>query len=236
MPAGVGGIWRCLGLCFSWQVEVRMAMRMSLMQYLTCALFLKGEDQTTGSSFLDSKMKPGFSACLLCKSLPHFFFQNGDELVISLLSIEVHVDFAPLWEHHIRNGAGSKPAPSLWGTPELSQRGESESLLSLLCSLCLVFSSSKKSKSWSWETWPQTRVSCIFFLLSLWAMCFETLAAPIMHINQITPGGPRTAVFCWTNQSGNRNVAYCLLWSLSCGFHCLNEHQKKKSLLKWSSI
>lgn len=63
-----------------------MAMRMSLMQYLACALFLKWEDQTTGRSFLTRNMKPGFSASFLSKNLP-LFFSGRNKLVISLLTM-----------------------------------------------------------------------------------------------------------------------------------------------------
>lgn len=62
LPPRVEGFSRYLELCFSGQVEVMTTIRMSLMPYLASALFLKWEDQTTGSSFLAWNMKLGFTS------------------------------------------------------------------------------------------------------------------------------------------------------------------------------
>lgn len=84
-----------------------MTIRMSLMPYLASALFLKWEDQTTGSSFLACNTKLGFAASALSENLPLFC---REEYTVDFPAGDFPVGFAPLCKFNAGNAAGTKSA------------------------------------------------------------------------------------------------------------------------------
>lgn len=85
LPPRVWGFSCYLELCFSGQVEVMMAIGMSLMPYLATALFLKWKDQTTWSSFLICNTSLALQPAACPKTC--LSFAEGNKLLISLLPI-----------------------------------------------------------------------------------------------------------------------------------------------------